>query len=866
MFRSAFGFGLVHLFTLGLPSLAYALPEIGPGFPTDPSVGVQSNPGASGIAVASDGSNVFTVFEESGNIRGMLVDAERKPLLDAMPFYAEATEQSGNYYPSLAFGGGRYLMAWTSNGVWAELVGLDGKPAGEPMQLSETGYYPAIAWVGVSFVVVWQDFDDAGRDIAGSTVSTDGSVSPPTFLTSTGTVGEPSIAALGSLGVLVAWADNPDTMNTAISAVQIEGSLRAGSEPITLRSANGVGTPEVVSDGTEYLVAWTESGATSSVDAVTVGSTGTVSDLIPLATLESVGDVSLGVNDSSFIAVWKDYSPADSDQLGFQHVSAEGELLGGGVLNSLPTTANAKPALLGQTTGYWVSYEGEGVWGATADDDLSVSGDPVALSLVPNSQNTPYLSFDGSQYTLVWADERDGSSVFSGRAVRVNQAGRVLDTPPLAFTDATDRGSWFSTASAGAGKTLVGWLASDDGSVHFRVLSSDGSLGPVLDAGSAVTGGVTVASDGTGYLAVYAGSNSGQFLRQAFDASGAAEGDAMPLSVPADTYEARVLGGQGRYLLVLVSATETQVASLGSDGTIGTPETLGSGSFPVEAVAGGGKTVLVWAEADGTRVARFWGDGTWAGDAFTLGMDGMWGQTAWDGQRFAAVWQDSDYYAHWTTFDAAGTVSPVEDLFVDQECNSPALVSNAAGQLLLSCIRYDADYSRRLVNYLLGQPLPDSGGPAPDVDAGAAGPGPATTPATTEGPVVSEPGSSSTPNPTGPATGNAPEPSLSTPQANEPVNPETSASGPAAPGNAPTTVASSHGGSKADDANSGSANENDAGTGSPVGADGDAGDSSSCAMREVGRQTGGVGGLLGLGACFFVLGLARATRRGKHST
>src|SRR5690606_23793524 len=136
--------------------------------------------------------------------------------------------------------------------------------------------------------------------------------------------------------------------------------------------------------------------------------------------------------------------------------------------------------------------------------------------------------------------------------------------------------------------------------------------------------------------------------------------------------------------------------------TVGPLQLVQPGTFPMETAVGGGKTAVVWSSHEGERLARFWANGAWDGDVFTLGLDGQWGDTTWDGERFVAVWQDSEYFAHWVSFDLERQVSDVEALFDDEECNGPLLASNLADQYLLSCIRYNRDYSRRVVNYLVG--------------------------------------------------------------------------------------------------------------------------------------------------------------------
>jgi hypothetical protein len=219
-----------------------------------------------------------------------------------------------------------------------------------------------------------------------------------------------------------------------------------------------------------------------------------------------------------------------------------------------------------------------------------------------------------------------------------------------------------------------------------------------------------VASNGEDYLSVYAGSLEGQFFGQRFDARAEPLGEPFALTVPADTREVRVLAGADNYLLVIGGSAGMQLAEVSSDGSVSAPQELGTGTFPSESVVGGGETVVVWMTAEG-RVARFWSDAGWAGDPITLAADGMWGQTTWDGTQFAAVWQDADYHSHWATFDVDGNLSAAEPLFPDEECVGPKLASNGQGQAVLNCVRYNRDYSRRLVNYLLGDPLPDTDPP-----------------------------------------------------------------------------------------------------------------------------------------------------------
>jgi hypothetical protein len=441
------------------------------------------------------------------------------------------------------------------------------------------------------------------------------------------------------------------------------------------------------------------------------------------------------------VAVVKDYGPEPEDALRYRQLSGAGALGIEGTLVDYPTNVNAMPAILSQGSGYFVVYQGEGIFGAFTDGTLSPSGTPVPLSLVPHSQNTPMVTWDGNNYVVVWADEREGDLVFSGRTVRVDTAGQVLDEAPSMVTGPDDRGSWFSVASGRQGSSLIGWLGSESRDIYARGLDSSGALGTTVAAGvSASYGGNSLASSATGYLSVYSGAGAGEFWLRSFDDAGAPLGEAVELVVPEGTNGVTLFAGHESHLVVL-DADETRVAAL-VDGALGQPLVLGVNASSVEAVVGDGKTVLVWADIDGARWGRFWTAEAWEGDAFQLSSDGRWGQTVWNGSEFAAVWQDSEYYAHFTTFDLQGNVAAPEPLFADEECNGPGLASNGAGQYLLSCIRYTPDYSRRLVNYLMGDMVP-----AVEPPAGEGG-----QPSSSGGapPVEVDPQPEGQPDPTGP--------------------------------------------------------------------------------------------------------------------
>lgn len=688
---------------------AHALPTMGPAFGTDVPTSVQGTSSPYDLSLASDGENLFVTFDAGGgNIRGMLVDADGKPLLAEMPFYADAPEGGGNYYPSVAYGGNHYLLTWNApSGIQGLLVGRDGKAIGTAFPVSANGFSPSLALAGDHFVIAWLELGDTTRDIAVATIGLDGNVGEPQLITNDGIAGDPELAVDDAGNVLVTWTTNVDGTNLTAEAAILDASGEVVVAPFVVQDGDFPNAPQVTSDGDSFLVAWTQYVG---VRGVMVSASGAVSSPLLIADSDSASDASVSVNSQGFVVLWRDYDPSGYAVDSIRHVSGAGTL---GTTLSLPEYSAegiAEPTLLRRGDGFWLAYTSSGAWAAKTDNSLQPQGDVSPLSLVQNSQSTAELLWDGTHYVELWTDEI-GDWEFTGRVMRINAAGERVESESMRLDTDENGGSWYAAASTGNGSSLIGWMATDSHDLFARVLDASGSLSPVVPLGTAgASGGISLAASSDGYLAVYTGALDGQFWARHFDAAGAVVGEATLLAVPPETYEVRVLARDEGYLLQVSDNGSTSLASLDLEGNIGGLVPLGSGIFPVDVAVGGGKTVVVWSTSTGARQARFWSGDGFAGEAFALASDGPWGDTTWDGKRFAAVWQDQYYYSHFTTFDVEGNVAPAEDLFEDEECNGPLLASNGAEQLVLSCIRYNRDYSRRVVNYLLGTPLGVPGG------------------------------------------------------------------------------------------------------------------------------------------------------------
>lgn len=694
---------------LGLSGVgtALALPPIGPGFEVDTPFPVQDDKSVYDIGVASDGQRLFTIFEEGGNIRGMLTDASGHALFSSMPYYAEAPDYGWNTHPSLAFGDSQYLVAYSSNpGILVLRIDVDGKTVGDPIELSATGYSPTVGWLGDKFVVAWYDSDGITREIASATVTNTGAVGETQVLSVNDSAGEPTIAANAN-GALVSWINYRNYEPLTLEAVVLDTNGQVRVPEFPLQEGGSAYEQRVATVGDDFLVVWTTDAG---VSGVAVADDGTASEVLDVAQTESWSSVTVGANHNGYVVAWLEPA-AEFPEWHYRHISAMGELSESG---ASPISSYSDLALLGNDDGYWAVYRSTGVWGAFTDENLTPLGEPSPLSLIENSQETHALFWNGESYVLVWDDDRFGHWTYSGRMNRVNTAGELLHAESLWLDEGSHPGFNYAATPLADSKTLVVWAPTDPRNAYTRIVNADGSLTETIDLGPTTASiGVSMAEYAGQHLLIYSDASE-TYVGQLFDASGERLGTPRPLPVPSGTYDVRVYTGAAGFLLQVGGYNGTGMATLHADWTLGEVQYVQGGTFPIDVAVGGGKTAVVWSYFSGQRVARFWAGDGWAGEEFTLGQDALWGDVVWDGTRFAAAWQDSDYYGHWTTFDLEGNVANPEPLFETEECNGPHLGSNGAGQVMLSCVRYNRDYSRRIVSYMI-----DSG-------AGTGNPGGAT--------------------------------------------------------------------------------------------------------------------------------------------
>ncbi len=313
---------------------------------------------------------------------------------------------------------------------------------------------PAVAFNGTLFLVVWVDDRNSattGLDIFGARVTTNGTVADINGIaisTAADTQYAPAVAANGT-NFLVAWADFRNGTDFNIYGTRITG---AG----TVSDANGIAistapddqiAPTVAANGSGYLVAWQDNRnlATTFTDiyGARVTTNGVVSDSngIPICKAANVQASPKASSDgTNFLVVWSDFRnatlPPYADIYGARVTSAGVVADTNGIVICAATNDQASPAVAFNGINYLVVWQdnragaGYDIYGARVSTLGAVADtNGFAICTATNDQTAPAVTSNGGDFFVVWEDMRNANA--SGGDVygaRVSGGGSVLDS------------------------------------------------------------------------------------------------------------------------------------------------------------------------------------------------------------------------------------------------------------------------------------------------------------------------------------------------------------------------------------------------------------------------------------------------------
>ena len=217
-----------------------------------------------------------------------------------------------------------------------------------------------------------------------------------------------------------------------------------------------------------------------------------------------------GIN---YLVVWQEFHSGSGDIYGTRVSRAGGVLDAGFAISNVPAN-QAEPALSFDGTNFFVVWaDGRSNAGDIYGTRVSRAGvvlDPagVQVSNGPAGETSPTIAFDGTNYLAVWQDGRHGTGdeIYG---TRVTKSGSVLDVAGLLIAT----GAWAQFAPAvvfNSSSYVVTWTdmgITDLGDIFgARVSKAGGVLDPnglLVSTGAASQVSPRVAFDGTNYLVVW---------------------------------------------------------------------------------------------------------------------------------------------------------------------------------------------------------------------------------------------------------------------------------------------------------------------------------------------------------------------------
>jgi hypothetical protein len=336
-------------------------------------------------ALAFDGTNFLVVWEDgrSGtdyDIYGARVTPAGVVLDTAGIPVSTATYDQ--FVPALAFDGTNFLVVWMDfrGGVDSDIYGARVTQAGVVLdtagiaisQAANGQQYPALAFDGTNFLVVWQDSRGSDSGIYCARVTPAGVVLDPSGIAiSTAANGQYS-PTLGFDGAnfLVVWQDSRGSgtdLDIYGARVTPGGTVLDPSGFIISQAASYQGFPAIAFDDANFLVAWTDarSGTDLDIYGARVTPAGVVLDTAGIA-ISTAADwqssPALGFDSANFLVVWTDYrnNPDTSDIYGARMTPAGTVYDEGLVVRQEGNQQN--PALAGAGSQMFLVYQG---WAGT---------------------------------------------------------------------------------------------------------------------------------------------------------------------------------------------------------------------------------------------------------------------------------------------------------------------------------------------------------------------------------------------------------------------------------------------------------------------------------------------------------------------
>ncbi|MBN2466134.1 hypothetical protein JXD38_10990 [candidate division WOR-3 bacterium] len=390
-------------------------------------------------------------------------------------------------------------------------------------------YFPAVAFGGGSFLMVWQD--DRGGVIFGARVTPQGAVLDSLGILITQAPGDRSSPDVGYDGTnfLVVWEEDRDYSDWDIIGARVtpEGVVLDPAGIAISSAADDQTMPAIAFDGANFCVVWEDTrvdtlcdiyGARVTPDGVVLDPVG-----IPISTTEYDELTPAVAHDGTgFFVAWEDYRADFVSDIYGARMTAEGLVLDtSGIPISTAANVQMMPVLAFDGTNLLVAWEdfrsisSFDVYGARVTPAGTVlEPDGFVISQAAGDQYSLAAGFDGENFLVAWGDLRSGSK-YDIYGARVTPQGTVLDLDGSAITQAAND-QYYPVIGFDGANYLVAWEDDRGGSGYDiyggRVTPAGAQLDPagfLITQAANAQGSPAVAFDGTEFLVAWEDDRNG---------------------------------------------------------------------------------------------------------------------------------------------------------------------------------------------------------------------------------------------------------------------------------------------------------------------------------------------------------------------
>ncbi len=429
-------------------------------------------------------------------------------LINENPVYVTAL--ANQWFPDIASDGTNSLVVWQdaragANDIYAARVNQDGYVldiAGIAVSTFDCDKrYPTIEWARSNYLVVWSDARNDTSDIYAARVTSEGIVLDEAGIAISnhiGFQGYPAIAFDGT-NYLIVWQDEGRSNSSEIYGTRVtqQGIVLDTNGFLIVAATSDQSKPAVAYDGSNFLVVWQDfrNSFFSDIYGTRVTSDGIVLDsggfvISGDTNMQSNPALAIGRSASGhaeFLVVWDDSRINFMADLYGARVTSQGTVLDPeGILIAAMPDYQVYPDVTYDEENYLVVWWDAGGHGDIFATRVTSEGeilDPngIVIRADGTTQMLPAITFNGTNSLPVWQDNREGVDDFNIYGTRVNHQGSVLDPNSILISTAASI-QQLPKATFGENDFLIVWeekrLGSDFDIYGARV----NTQGTILDS------------------------------------------------------------------------------------------------------------------------------------------------------------------------------------------------------------------------------------------------------------------------------------------------------------------------------------------------------------------------------------------------